>query len=78
MNISNNSLSAFMANKSTKKEDRTILSELESNAEFSDLLDILTDVDAIDGLDELKNEFNESIDMFNEISNFNELNNTKL
>lgn len=62
MNISNNILAAFMAGVSTKHEDELVMKEFSDNEDFSDLLDVLGDVDAIDGMNDLRNEFCENID----------------
>ena len=74
MNISNNTLAAYMAGVSTVQEDKQILDEIANNDSFYELLDIMDEVDAIDGLDEMRNEFNESIDDMNELSEFNDYN----
>lgn len=63
MSISNNILAAFNAGVSTKQEDKLVLNELSDNDNFSELLDIFDEVDSIDGL---RNEFNESIDEYND------------
>lgn len=73
MDISNNSLCAFMANKSSLKEDRDIFHEMENNELFSDLVDLIHEFDAIEELNELRNEFNESIDKFNEVDKFKDI-----
>lgn len=72
MKISDNTLAAYMAGVSTVQEDKQVLNEISNNQYFSDLLDVMNDIDAIDGMDELRNEFNESIDeydVFKEIDN---------
>ena len=74
MNISNNTLAAYMAGVSTVQEDKQVLDEIANNDSFSELLDIMDEVDAIDGLDEMRHEFNESIDDMNELSEFNDYN----
>lgn len=72
MKISDNTLAAYMAGVSTVQEDKQVMDEIYSNMYFSDLLDVMEDIDAIDGMDELRNEFNESID---EYSDFKEIDN---
>lgn len=62
MSISNNILAAFVAGVSTKQEDELIMKEFSDNEDFSDLLDVLDDGDAVDGMNELKNEFLKSND----------------
>ena len=62
MSISDNVLAAFVSGISTKQEDELVLAEISENKEFSDLLDVIGEIDAIDGMDELRNEFEENID----------------
>ena len=71
MSISNNILAAFVAGVSTKQEDELIMKEFSNNEGFSDLLDVLDDVDAVDGMNELRNEFCESIDGWDEFKDYN-------
>lgn len=71
MSISNNTLAAFLAGTSTVQEDKAILKELSESKSFSELLDVLEEVDAIDGLDELRQEFNETSDNYNELTDYN-------
>lgn len=66
MNISNNTLAAYLAGVSTVQEDKLVLDEIANNDSFSELMDVMDEVDAIDGMDELRNEFNETTDLFNE------------
>lgn len=66
MEISDNTLAAYMAGVSTVQEDKQVMDEIYSNMYFSDLLDVMEDIDAIDGMDELRNEFDESIDEYND------------
>lgn len=66
MKISDNTLAAYMAGVSTVQEDKEILDEISNNKYFSDLLDVIEDIDAMDGMDELRNEFTESADLYNE------------
>jgi len=66
MKISDNTLAAYMAGVSTVQEDKQVLNEITNNQYFSDLLDVMEDIDAIDGMDELRSEFNESMDKYNE------------
>ena len=68
MSISNNILAAFVAGVSTKQEDELVMKESSNNEDFSDLLD---DVDAIDGMNELRNEFCENIDGWDEFKDYN-------
>lgn len=70
MNISNNTLAAYLAGVSTVQEDKQVLDEISDNESFSELLDIMDEVDAIDGLDEIRNEFNESADDFEEFNDY--------
>jgi hypothetical protein len=62
MSISNNTLAAYFAGKSTIEEEKAVFKEIAENKAFSELLEVLDEVDSIDGLDELQNEFYESID----------------
>lgn len=71
MSISNNILAAFMAGVSTKQEDELVMKEFSDKEDFSDLLDVLEDVDAIGGMDELRNEFCEDIDGWKEFNDYN-------
>lgn len=71
MSISNNILAAFVAGVSTKQEDELVMKEFSNNEGFSDLLDVLDDVDAVDGMNELRNEFCESIDGWDEFMDYN-------
>ena len=64
MNISNNTLAAYVAGVSTVQEDKLVLDEIANNDSFSELMDVMDEVDAIDGMDELRNEFNEHPDIF--------------
>lgn len=66
MKISDNTLAAYMAGVSTVQEDKQVLNEIINNQYFSDLLDVMEDIDAIDGMDELRKEFNESVDLYND------------
>ena len=59
-----------MAGVSTVQEDKQVLEEISNNQYFSDLLDVMNNIDAIDGMDDLRNEFNDSIDEYND---FNEI-----
>ena len=70
MNISNNTLAAFMAGVSTVQEDKLVLDEIANNDSFSELMDVMDEVDAIDGLDEIRNEFNESTDDIEEFNDY--------
>lgn len=62
MSIDNNILSAYMAGVSTLQEDKEVLNEMCCDEEFADLLNVMDEVDAIDGMDELRNEFDEPVD----------------
>lgn len=66
MKISDNTLAAYMAGVSTVQEDKQVLNEITNNQYFSDLLDVMEDIDAIDGMDELRKEFDESTDLYND------------
>lgn len=66
MKISDNTLAAYMAGVSTVQEDKLVLNEISNNKYFSELLDVMEDIDAIDGMDELRKEFNESTDLFSD------------
>ncbi len=70
MNISNNTLAAYVAGVSTVQEDKLVLDEIANNDSFSELLDVMNEVDAIDGLDEMRNEFNESADDLEEFNDY--------
>lgn len=65
MKISDNTLTAYMAGVSTVQEDKLVLNEIVSNANFTDLLDIMDEVDSMDCINELRNEFNEISDDYN-------------
>lgn len=65
MKISDNTLAAYMAGVSTVQEDKLVLNEIVSNANFTDLLDIMDEVDSMDCINELRNEFNEISDDYN-------------
>ena len=71
MSISDNILAAFVSGVSTKQEDKLDLNEISENEAFSDLLDVIEEIDAIEGLDELRNEFCEYND---EEQEFNDIN----
>ena len=71
MSISNNTLASFLAGTSTVQEDEAIHKELSESKSFSELLDVLEEVDAIDGLDELRQEFNDTSDNYNELTDYN-------
>ena len=71
MSISNYILAAVVAGVSTKQEDELVMKEFSNNEGFSDLLDVLDDVDAVDGMNELRNEFCESIDGWDEFKDYN-------
>ncbi len=66
MKISDNTLAAYMAGVSTVREDKQVLNEITNNQYFSDLLDVMEGIDAIDGMDELRKEFDESTDLYND------------
>lgn len=71
MSISNNILAAFNAGVSSKEEDKLVLKELSNNDNFSELLDIFDEVDFTDRFDDLRNEFNETIDDWEKFSDYN-------
>ena len=71
MSISDNTLAAFVAGVSTKQEDELVMKEFAENKNFSDLLDVLYDVDAVDGMNELKDEFCEDLDRLEEFEDYN-------
>ena len=60
--ITDNMLAAFVAGVSFPQEDKLVMNELVNNEEFSDLLNVIDEVDSMDCIDELRNEFNDSID----------------
>ena len=66
MKIRDNTLAAYMAGVSTVQDDKLVLNEISNNKYFSELLDVMEDIDAIDGMDELRKEFNESTDLFSD------------
>lgn len=71
MGLLYNMLSAFQCGLTTPEEDSIILKEIEDNAEFSEMMDILDEINSMDELTELKNEFNEQtdcLDKFQDIS----------
>ena len=71
MSISNNILAAFVAGVSTKQEDELVMKESSNNEDFSDLLVVLDNVVAFDGMNELRNEFCENIDGWDEFKDYN-------
>ena len=71
MGLLYNMLSAFQFGLTTPEEDSIILKEIEDNAEFNEMMDILDEINSMDELTELKNEFNEQtdcLDKFQDIS----------
>lgn len=62
MDISDNMLSAFMCGVSTPDEDLRILNEMICNEEFSDMMDVLNEVNSLDDIDSFNFEFSDNID----------------
>lgn len=60
--ITDNILAAFISGTSSQQEDKLVINELANNEEFSDLLNVINEVDSIDCINELRNEFNEISD----------------
>ena len=60
--ITDNMLAAFATGVSTPHEDKIVMNEIVNSEEFSDLLNIVDDIDSMDCIEEIKNEFNEPID----------------
>lgn len=67
--ITDNTLAAFSTGVSTLQEDRLVMNEMANSEEFADLLNMIDEIDSMDYIDELRNEFNDSID---ENFNFND------
>jgi len=67
--ITDNTLAAFSTGVSTLQEDRLVMNEMANSEEFADLLNMIDEIDSMDCIDELRNEFNDSID---ENFNFND------
>lgn len=66
MDINDNILSAFFAGNSTIDEDKLVLQEFSNNECFQDMFDIINEIDAMDNMDELRKEFNETSDLLQE------------
>lgn len=66
MDINDNILSAFFAGNSTIEEDKLVLEEFSNNECFQDMFDIINEIDAMDNMDELRKEFNETSDLLQE------------
>lgn len=62
MDISDNMLSAFMCGVSTPDEDLRIFNEMMCNEEFSDMMDVLNEVNSLDDIDSFNFEFSDNID----------------
>lgn len=60
--IDDNILTVFISGVSTPQEDRIVMNEIVNNEEFSGLLSVIDEVDSMDCINELRNEFNEPID----------------
>lgn len=67
MEITDNILSAFFAGKTTIDEDRLILDNMSESEEFSDMIDIMSDIDSMDEIKEMRHEFNENSDRFQDL-----------
>ena len=63
--ITDNILAAFISGTSTLQEEKLVMNELVENEEFSDLLNVIDEVDSMDCINELRNEFNEISDDYN-------------
>ncbi|MBQ0142851.1 MAG: hypothetical protein KBT06_08660, partial [Prevotellaceae bacterium] len=63
-----NILSAFMTGNSTVDEDKIVLAEFSTNEHFQDMFDIINEIDAMDNMDELRKEFNENSDQFQDFN----------
>lgn len=63
--ITDNILAAFMSGTSTPQEDKLVMNELAKNDEFSDLLNVIDEVDSMDCINELRDEFNDISDDYN-------------
>lgn len=70
MGLLYNMLSAFQCGLTTPEEDSIILKEIEDNAEFSEMMDILDEINSMDDIDELKSEFNEPVDNFKDYNDY--------
>ena len=60
--ITDNILAAFISGTSTLQEEKLVMNELVENEEFSDLLNVIDEVNSMDCINELRNEFNEISD----------------
>ena len=63
--ITDNILAAFISGTSTLQEEKLVMNELVENEEFSDLLNVIDEVNSMDCINELRNEFNEISDDYN-------------
>lgn len=63
--ITDNILAAFISGTSTPQEEKLVMNELVNNEEFSDLLNVIDEVDSMDCINELRNEFNEISNDYN-------------
>ena len=63
--ITDNILAAFISGTSTPQEEKLVMNELVKNEEFSDLLNVIDEVDSMDCINELRSEFNEMSDDYN-------------
>lgn len=71
MDINDNTISAFMAGKSSIDEDRLLLAEFFNNEYLQDVFEIINEIDTIDNMDELRKEFNENHDISDNFSDYN-------
>lgn len=71
MGITNNILSAYFAGKTTIDEDRMILDSMSESEEFSDMMDLMTEIDSMDEIKEMRHEFNENIDFNTDYNDYN-------
>ncbi len=62
MEISDNALAAFYAGKSTKEEGHLILDKMAADENFSEMMDLMSDIDSLDEIEDIRREFDEDVD----------------
>lgn len=70
MEITDNILSAYFAGKTTIDEDRLIIDSMSESEEFSDMIDIMSNIDSMDEIKEMRHEFNENSDRFRDFEGY--------
>lgn len=67
MDISDNILSSFQMGQSMSQENLEVLNSIIDNTDILDIIEISNTIDSCPEINELKNEFNLSIDKYDEI-----------